>query len=638
MRIESADGTWSPADLGISDKRVFSRHGRGELIRGPKLEQTAGPAEGAFALALEGLKVEGYFKRDRKSSARYDNTVGVLVEFANVSESDEVWVYAPCLSKGDKAVTGLISGRPVPDYYRQMPRTIGKLMRGEATHILALGSSIDTGDANPRLYAYDEDPQSPTYKQPLLEGRFDAETLGCSHLKHYLHDPKQLAKYTGRLRRELMRKLNLPVSKILLNAMSCGGSCIGESHSGFADYTSFVHPPSTANGHPSGKSWVELYPDLFEGGREPAPDLVVFGHGHNERIDSPDGIAVYEGAVRWFQKRFPEVEIIFCQYHAQSVSKGNIPPIPVRKAMAAHYGIPYIDITPMMEGLVKSCNYYALAPDGGHPQAGAHYLWFKQIEQAFEMADPLQPFVEQRCLPPRFNPYTYGWEGDVVTFTAPHPRLRGTRAMIEDTAFNVWAGNDTKDRLKLVIDGAAIPRGAGNGRQMRGRNVRNSSFVHGRLSLGDRHIIEILGPGVEVHALDCKVCPNRTFTDAASDKWQKSPGVPAAQPFVSQWGAPCGDQVIVLSEGQAMAIELAATDLSIAYVDDPDGGELRVVVDGKEHLKQPTNVAFVDTDQKPHYLENRKGIRDLAWGTHRVELRAATGSVRVLGAYAYDAR
>nr|MBC8443124.1 hypothetical protein [PVC group bacterium] len=59
MRIESADGTWSPADLGISDKRVFSRHGRGELVPGPMLEQTTDATEGAFTAKLEGLKVKG---------------------------------------------------------------------------------------------------------------------------------------------------------------------------------------------------------------------------------------------------------------------------------------------------------------------------------------------------------------------------------------------------------------------------------------------------------------------------------------------------------------------------------------------------------------------------------------------------
>ncbi len=61
------------------------------------------------------------------------------------------------------------------------------------------------------------------------------------------------------------------------------------------------------------------------------------------------------------------------------------------------------------------------------------------------------------------------------------------------------------------------------------------------------------------------------------------------------------------------------------------------MVDGKERLMQPTDVAFVDTDEKLHYMENRKGIRGLDWGPHRVKLRSAKGSVRVLGVYAYDA-
>ena len=511
-------------------------------------------------------------------------------------------------------------------------------MRGEPIHIMTLGSSIDTGDANPRLYAYDEDPRSPTYKQPLHKGEFDAKAMGCPHLEDYIHHPKQLFKYTGRLRQELMRKFDLPVSKLFLNAMSCGGSSIGESHSGLQEYASLDQSPSPANGHPSGKSWKQLYPELFEGGRTPAPDLVVFGHGHNERIDSPDGIAVYEGAVRWFQKRYPDVEIIFCQYHPRSVDRSNIPPIPVRKKMAQHYGIPYIDVTPMMEGLVKSCNYYALAPDGGHPQAATHYMWFKQIEQAFEMADPLESFEQQRRLPKRLSPYTYGWEGDMVTFTAPHARIRGSRIIIEDTAFNVWASDGTKDRMKIVVDGKPMPKGAGNGRQMRGRNVRNSSFVHGRLSLGDRHVIEVLGADVKIHTTDCKVCPNRTFVTAASSEWRKSMGVPAPETFASQWGAPYGDQVVTLTKGQSLALTVAATDLSVAYVDDPEGGELRLAVDGKERLAQPTHVPFVDTDGKSHYMENRKGVCDVAWGQHRVEIRASRGSVRVLGVYAYDAR
>jgi len=73
----------------------------------------------------------------------------------------------------------------------------------------------------------------------------------------------------------------------------------------------------------------------------PAPDLVIFGHGHNERIDAPDGIAVYEGAIRWFQKRFPRVEFLFCQWH-HSYDNANIPPVPERRKLCEHYGIPFI--------------------------------------------------------------------------------------------------------------------------------------------------------------------------------------------------------------------------------------------------------------------------------------------------------
>ena len=39
--------------------------------------------------------------------------------------------------------------------------------------------------------------------------------------------------------------------------MACDGSCIGEAHSGLAEYCSLSVPPSPgANGHKSGKSWL----------------------------------------------------------------------------------------------------------------------------------------------------------------------------------------------------------------------------------------------------------------------------------------------------------------------------------------------------------------------------------------------
>ena len=534
-----------------------------------------------------------------------------------------------------------MAGRPVPEHYRRLPRTIGKLLRGEPIHVLALGSSIDHGDANPRLYAYDEDPGSPTFKQPLWQGGLDIEALGRPDLKGYAIGPAQYFRCTGRLRRELMRKFSLPVSKVLLNGMACGGAAIGESHSGFQQYASLASPPGSPNDHPPGKSWAQLYPELFRDGRKPAPDLVIFGHGANERIDKPDGIAVYEGAVRWFQRRYPEVEIIFCQYMPRVKSRSNIPPIPVRGAMCRHYGIPFIDIAPMVEGLRKSCNYYALAPDGGHPQAGVHDLWFRQLEQAFEVADPLKSFQPQRRLPERFSAYTYGWEGDMVTFGAKHPRLVGNCMIIEDTAFNAWASDGTKENLKIAIDGKTMPPlfSAGRGRQISRRNLRNSSFVHGRLALGDRHVIEVLGgPKLKVAAVDCKVCPSRDFIDSASPRWRRSPGVATAQEFASAWGAPYGGKLTELRQGQGASIDVKATDVSVAYVDAPDGGKLRVTVDGTARLEVATNIPFVGSDRQPRHMENRRGIRGLAWGPHHVEVEAASGTVRLLGLFTYDAR
>lgn len=635
MRIDGSTGTWSPADFGCWDKRVFHCQGRGELIRGTSVTSKSPGDKGLFTVKLEVLRIEGRSKRERKPKQAYENTVGVLVEFTNKSATDSVWIFSPCLTKGGAAVIGAVSGRKVPAYYRRMPNTIGKLMRGEPIHILALGSSIDTGDANPPLCIYDETPLSPTYKRPLSQGKLDCDIIGRPDLKHYLAAPKQYVKYTGRLRQELMRKFNLPVSNILLNAMSCGGSSIGESHSGFKLYADLLQKPSSANGHPAGKEWVDLYPGLFAEGAKPAPDLVVLGHGHNERIDKPDGIAVYEGAIRWFQKRYPKVEFLFCQWHTSSTSSSNIPPIPKREELCRRYGIPFINIIPVIEGLAESCNYYALCPDGGHPQAAAHYIWFKQIEQAFEMTDPLEEFLPQKRLPSRISEFTYGWEGDIVTFAPPSPRIRGTRAIIEDTAFNIWAGDGSKDKLQLFLDGAKAKH-AGRGTQRTKRDIRNSSFVHGRLTLGDRHILEIVGAHeVTIHALDCKVCDKRKFFPVDAPEWLIPDGVAPGADFESDWGSPYGNKQVTLAAGESITVEVLATDISAAYVDDLEGGELIVTIDGKELLRQPTNLPFVDTDGVRHLMENRKGIRNLADGRHKVVLRAEKGSVRILGIFAY---
>ena len=112
------------------------------------------------------------------------------------------------------------------------------------------------GSANPPMYLYDEDPESPSFKQPLAERIFEAERVGQPELDGYFGWWQHYFSYTGRLKRALMRKFDLPPSKILLNWMACDGSCVGEAHSGLPDYCSLSLPPSeNANGHKAGMTW-----------------------------------------------------------------------------------------------------------------------------------------------------------------------------------------------------------------------------------------------------------------------------------------------------------------------------------------------------------------------------------------------
>jgi len=192
----------------------------------------------------------------------------------------------------------------------------------------------------------------------------------------------------------------------------------------------------------------------------------------------------------------------------------------------------------------------------------------------------------------------------------------------------------------MRIDGTLLPkRGpAGHGTQRTRRDVRNSSFVHGRLSLGDRHIVEVLGTApVKVVALDCKIPPDRAWFPAGHSQWQ-GVGLPTVEPFASAWGAPFGDKSLALKPGMELSLETEATDVAIAYVDERAGGTLVVSVDGKERLRQPANQPFVDSDGVEHFIENRRGIRNLAPGRHRVVLRAESACVKILGMNAYDRR
>lgn len=641
MLIESADGNWKPSDFGLSDKRTFSKHGRGELVRSSVMEFTSPETDKEFVVTLEAIKIDSRFETETASSSEFRNIVGVLVEFENAS-TDDVWVHSPTLVKGAAGMPNAAPDRQLPGYYRHIPRTLEKLTTGQPIHILSLGSSIDRGSANPPLYLYDENPSSHHYKDPLTDCRYRPEELtrlladheGRADLQNYIGWWQHYFMYTGRMRLELMRKFNLPVDQILLNTMACDGSSIGESHSGFLEYAELeIAPNPNSNGHPSGKAWQQLYPDLFRSDKPPAPDLVIFGHGHNEHIDRPDEIAAYEGAIRWFQKRYPNVEFVCCMW-IRDKGKANSISQPMQK-LCHHYGIPFVDAGKMLIELEGTCNKYALAPDGGHPGAASHYLWSKQIEKVFEIPEQAQPGIPQNHLPKRMNSFAYGWEGDIIRHELDRSRFVDGRMMIiDDCAFNLWADNK-KERMQLNIDGnAAID--AGHGRHSWSKpDPRNSSFVHGHLALGDRHIIEILGEDATLVAVDCKVAPNRTFFAADSDKWK---GTRKAEQHQSSWGAPYGDQVFRLTVGQSIEIAVEATDLSIAYLDQPTGGKLIVEVDGKEVLTQATNVPFIDSKERTHFIENRKAVRSLDYQTHAVRLHAKGGDVFVLGLFSYDAR
>lgn len=642
MLIESAKGTWSPHDFGFSDKRTFSRHGRGELVRSPELEASSDRKADEFSIKVEGLKIDALCKHDREASPDARNVVGVLVEFANVSQ-EAVWIHTPTLVSGSRAIVDLKSSRALPEYYRRIPRTIEKLTSGKPLHILTLGSSIDRGSANPRLYLYEEAPGSPRYKEPLCESRpsgreeierFLAEKVGRPDLREYVGWWQHYFMYTGRMRLELMRKFNYPVNRILLNVMACDGSSIGESHSGFREYAALELPPDgNRNGHPAGKAWADIYPECFQGGTAAGPDLLVFGHGHNEHIDRPDEIAAYEGAVRWFQRHYPEVEFVSCMWIRDK--GGEFSMSDSMRALCDYYGIPFVDAGQLLLDLKSSCNDYALAVDGGHPGAAGHYLWFKQLEQVFEVPALAKEGIPQRRLPERMNPYSHGWEGDVRRFEGGTSRfVAGKMMIIEDCSFNVWAGNKGQT-MKISIDGRAAEH-AGHGRHSWPRpDPRNSSFVHGRLSLGDRHIIEIHGDNAKLVTVDCKVCPRRAFFDAGSDKWQ---GTKSILPFESTWGAPYGKRMLRLAAGAGIEIEAEATDFSVAYLDCQAGGRLRVAVDGKQAWTQATNVPFEDSSGAKHFIENRRAIAGLEYGKHCIRIEAEGGEVSVLGLFTYDVR
>lgn len=630
MRLDNAPGEWSPAKFEQTDKRTFPKHGRGELVPAAPASATSGAAND-FELKIENDVIADRFKEDANHSDDLPNTIGLKIEFTNTSDQD-IWIYAPCLSKSTSAQNHLPELRALPDYYRYIPRTIAKLRRGEPLHIIAMGSSIDRGSANPPQYLYDENPQSPHFKEPISKGDFlfDGEQIGHPEWTPYIGQWRHYFSYTGRLRLDLMRRYDYPINKILLNYEACDGSAIGESHSAFKEWTDLSDTPSPElNGQAAGKSWQELYPDVFSRPEGARPDLVIFGSGANEKIDGAEEVAAFEGAIRWYQRHYPGVEFIFCMWQNR---ESYTPNTGMLKDLALRYGIPYIDLGRDLDLSTRYINSYALVPRDGHPQAAAHYIWSQLLQRAFEVADPIQPGIPQQYLPERITPITIGWEGDINTYDAKSPRIHdGTAFILDDTMVNLWAA--TKDELATIrIDGK---ENSGSRRKPYAkRDPRNSTFATGLLSLGDRHIIEVTGTDSHISAADSKAALNRVWHGVESKSW----GLSAAEPFKSGWGAPYGSSKVLLQPGQTASLQFVGTACSVAWVDDPKGGVLNAAVDGKKIWSQPTNVPFQLASGKSTFIENRKGILHLPFGVHQLEVTASNAPVILLGAFSYDTR
>lgn len=626
VRLDSQSGEWKAAD-----GRVFPKHSRGELVRGPSYARTSG-AEHDFQLTIADCPIVGAFTESPDRSTDQPNTIGIEVELVNRSKDQPVWVYAPCLARGAEPVNRLAEGRPLPSYYRGIPRTIQKLWRGAPLHILVMGSSIDRGSANPAMVLFDEDPQSPKFKTPLGDRVFDGEKIGRAEWNDYVGWWQHHYMYGGRLRRLLMEKFDYPIDKLLLNTMACDGSSISEAHSGLADYAALaIAPEENANGHRKGKTWQELYPALFARPEGPRPDLVIFGSGANEKVDGADELAVFEGAIRWFQRHHPGVEFLFCMWQNR---ENYTPGTGYLSELSLRYQIPCINLGRALSLTTRYANSYALCPRDGHPQAAGHFLWAKQLEQAFDVADPIESGIAQLHLPERISPYTIGWEGEMRTYTPPCARIpQGTALILDDTVVNLWA--TTKDeRTGIRVDGQEH---AGSGRKpFARRDVRNSSFAVGRLALGDRHVVEVTGNRSRLVAVDCKLAPGRQWVPVSSLRWGLS--VLKLEPFASQWGAPYGTQLVLVPAGKTVELELTGTLWSVAYVDRPDGGQLVVEVDGQPALRVPTNVPFTTADGRRLLMENRKATAPFPYGMHLVRVTAADGPVALLGVFAYDTR
>jgi hypothetical protein len=634
MQTDGAPGDWSPATFGQDDKRTFAACVRGELTPVPIGSALSG-ASGGFELRLENVEISGIRPAQplpldpAAPENQRPHTIGLTVEFANLANRD-LWIYSPCLVGGPAARNRLPAARPLPSLYRHLPRTMQKLWRGEPLHILQLGYSSDHGDANPPLYLYDEDPQSPTFKQPL-QREFDGTKVGHPEWNDYIVSWNLYFSAWGRTRAALLRRFDLPINRIMHNVMACGGSFVREAHSGYADYAALALPPGYENGHRPGKTWQALYPEVCSRPEGPVPDLVTLGYGKNWTSDPVDEIEQYEGAIRWFQRHYPNVEFILS---VNDWREGFVENTAALKELSLRYQIPFIDFGKALHLASRHGPLIAPVPGDAHPQAYAHYLWSRELERAFAAVDPIEPGSAQLRLPERLSPHTLGWEGDIRTYTAPCPRLRrDTGFILDDTVVNLWA-TSADPKVQVCVDGQPRPNNLCT--PMARRDIRNSTFATGRLTLGDRHIVEVTGPEARLVATDAKIVPDRQWIGVESPRWQLAELRPQA--FESDWGAPYGTRQVMLPAGKSVTLAAVGTFFSVAYVDRPDGGTLQVQVDGRDALRQPTHTAFRTATGQELWLENRRGMGPLPYGLHTLQVTASDGPLALLGVFSYDTR
>ena len=94
MKIETADGTWSPKDFKLRDQRTFNKMARGELVVAKSITSVSDVVGKTVEFKAENLVVPGNFTPGKKSYSKDCNTVGIEVRFTNTSKKN-VWIFCP---------------------------------------------------------------------------------------------------------------------------------------------------------------------------------------------------------------------------------------------------------------------------------------------------------------------------------------------------------------------------------------------------------------------------------------------------------------------------------------------------------------------------------------------------------------